>query len=639
MGCFLSVDARPVSGLRGTLKFVVTQYRQRLRASNPRFDKVRDPFAWINIACPPESYDVNVEPAKDDVLFEDSTKPLAAVETLLSQFYPSPSPRSTGRVSPPVTSPSQVISILEDQDSFIVIEPSSKRRRLSSCPDFDNEGNDDQLGIENRNVAHLDSDDEEATATPLRNVKVSNPWVMAKMNASVKPKSSIAASNGKLPSPLHERNHFETNLASTPERVRFPPFPPWQVLSPVSSPFRGNAPNDEARATFEASGDSSSAKAPLIQQASRTNESPLQEKRKRQSYSGFVSTGQPPLGNLVHEHPSPVTDDSPAPRKRNQTRRREHQFRNKPFVPPVRDESRVWFEAKPPESSPCKRPSTNARVRQNMDIRAFTSTVTRPTEETDGLELPRVVQTVPRRAVERASGTDMCLPTMALDSPDLVTRQGDEHAAFTEYFHARAARASHVPAAQELVHDESSAERNDEYDSAEASRAQGGLLEPSAATTVRHLLQTARLSVPTLELLSQKSTRMHRRVKGHVGYEAWEQRVSCADVSSPHGDILDNVHRAGQLREASINHVDVTAEGDGSASSGGVTSALTSPPVDRAEVQRWRKRLLQALGDELDAEVGEGALRGREGSGRVVAADMTVDGMFDAIRQHALRFS
>ncbi|KAL8878975.1 MAG: hypothetical protein Q9192_008332, partial [Flavoplaca navasiana] len=49
--------------------------------------KLTDPFLCMNLVCPPGSYDANVEPAKDDVLFSNSPHVLEVVEAFLKSQY------------------------------------------------------------------------------------------------------------------------------------------------------------------------------------------------------------------------------------------------------------------------------------------------------------------------------------------------------------------------------------------------------------------------------------------------------------------------------------------------------------------------------------------------------------------------
>ncbi|KAB8302897.1 hypothetical protein EYC80_006221 [Monilinia laxa] len=88
-GQYLSVDSRPVASEKGTMKRIVTIFKKYLRsglAESPS-DKIKNPFLRLNIVCPEASYDPNVEPAKDDILFENEMLVLEAVERMFKNFY------------------------------------------------------------------------------------------------------------------------------------------------------------------------------------------------------------------------------------------------------------------------------------------------------------------------------------------------------------------------------------------------------------------------------------------------------------------------------------------------------------------------------------------------------------------------
>jgi DNA mismatch repair protein MutL len=90
IGCgqFISIDSRPVAHDKGTMKKIVTMYKYYIKAAlTDNCESVRSPFLRLNIKCPISSYDPNVEPAKDDVLFEDETIILDFVENLFRSFY------------------------------------------------------------------------------------------------------------------------------------------------------------------------------------------------------------------------------------------------------------------------------------------------------------------------------------------------------------------------------------------------------------------------------------------------------------------------------------------------------------------------------------------------------------------------
>lgn len=88
IGQFVSVDARPVSTSKGTLKKVAELFKDRLKKSGKSFEGIKDPFLRLEIKCPPEAYDPNVEPAKDDVLFVEPNLVLQVVESFLAKALP-----------------------------------------------------------------------------------------------------------------------------------------------------------------------------------------------------------------------------------------------------------------------------------------------------------------------------------------------------------------------------------------------------------------------------------------------------------------------------------------------------------------------------------------------------------------------
>jgi hypothetical protein len=47
----------------------------------------KDSFIGLNICCPPGTYEVNVEPSKDNVLFKDEQHILGQFESFLSLVY------------------------------------------------------------------------------------------------------------------------------------------------------------------------------------------------------------------------------------------------------------------------------------------------------------------------------------------------------------------------------------------------------------------------------------------------------------------------------------------------------------------------------------------------------------------------
>ena len=88
MGQYLSVDSRPVSCAQGVFKQIVSLFKSFLKStSSPSGEKVVDPFLYLNLICPQGSYDANIEPAKDNVLFTDAHLVLELVETCFRDVY------------------------------------------------------------------------------------------------------------------------------------------------------------------------------------------------------------------------------------------------------------------------------------------------------------------------------------------------------------------------------------------------------------------------------------------------------------------------------------------------------------------------------------------------------------------------
>lgn len=89
LGHFVSIDCRPMSCSQGILREVVRHYRACVRRtfSQSEVKRVNDPLLILNIACQRASYDVNIEPGKDDVLFHRPQELLLAAQTLFNSHY------------------------------------------------------------------------------------------------------------------------------------------------------------------------------------------------------------------------------------------------------------------------------------------------------------------------------------------------------------------------------------------------------------------------------------------------------------------------------------------------------------------------------------------------------------------------
>ena len=98
LGQFFSVDSRPVSNTKGTAARLAKLFTSYLRADLGSTEKITSPFICLNVACPVGSYDPNIEPSKDDVLFTETEKVVAVFESFFRSIYGERSPEASDAV-------------------------------------------------------------------------------------------------------------------------------------------------------------------------------------------------------------------------------------------------------------------------------------------------------------------------------------------------------------------------------------------------------------------------------------------------------------------------------------------------------------------------------------------------------------
>lgn len=251
IGAFVSIDSRPVSSQRGTPKQIIKMLRGALKKANPMLDGAKEPFVYLKIVCPGESYDANIEPAKDNVLFEDPENVIEAARQLCSAAYPSSgeSARAMSQVQIQSQNAVQDAKRRSDDadDDFVTSLEGTAASHPFRVPKFGDQSSathqgfhralidDDarlnpetgQSDIESRqqarpafrsNMYGCDEEDldyldarpptgrTEADFEELRaarkDVTVSNPWVMAKLNTKVKPHESTEDLQSTAAAPL-----------------------------------------------------------------------------------------------------------------------------------------------------------------------------------------------------------------------------------------------------------------------------------------------------------------------------------------------------------------------------------------------------------------------------------------------------
>ncbi|KAI4953918.1 hypothetical protein J4E91_002767 [Alternaria rosae] len=230
-GSFVSIDARPVSSIRGTAKRIITTYKDRLRKSTPSLAGVKDPFFCMNIICPPDSYDPNIESAKDDVMFNNSEVVVAVVDKLLKAYYPEAiqdiadvqdteiQTSAQQQYEPRFEKlPSRVEnSITIHEDELANRNEQSTTDPAQALPHW----RSSMYGIDEDDLEFLQENPapvvEEGDEVGLRAVEVSNPWTIARMNTTIKPKQAV--SNEQLLSPAKSQRGVDLHLNSTSPAV------------------------------------------------------------------------------------------------------------------------------------------------------------------------------------------------------------------------------------------------------------------------------------------------------------------------------------------------------------------------------------------------------------------------------------
>ncbi|KAM0471782.1 hypothetical protein ACHAPX_009175 [Trichoderma viride] len=89
-GLYLSVDSRPLSATCSIAKIITAIFKShlnRVTGSTESGISIHNPFIRLNIRCPAYSYDANVAPLKDEVIFGDEKKIIACFTGLCQRIY------------------------------------------------------------------------------------------------------------------------------------------------------------------------------------------------------------------------------------------------------------------------------------------------------------------------------------------------------------------------------------------------------------------------------------------------------------------------------------------------------------------------------------------------------------------------
>lgn len=406
----------------------------------------------MNLVCPPGSYDANVEPAKDDVLFIDSSRVLDMVENFFKSIYGQlrSKEKSTSKGKTSVSKSQAFDLLLAKRKSPAAIQPGSPALPRKYSPIYVETGESNELfgdstnppmdkrrsspkgdssavneststDIQSSPILHLTgaqhtwqqsmcvgddhdelpdvhtaSQDQDVDAEEdLRDVRVSNPWTLAKLNAPLRPRNPNGLSgNGQLHTPAKDHDGIMGELLSPlrmdptatdqtglPSPDKSDALTPFEEPSDDSFPYplrpwgkarRGNAsrsnppPSDDAPSSLLL--DTWMQRPSALPQGTRQEDlfvdqhDPVTSRPLRD----FVSASELPRGTPL----SRIPDISQKPgRKVGLRKQRQVGNVNKPFKPPVvHDEERVWFDHLRP-SSATHSPTKKKAARQSQDMR------------------------------------------------------------------------------------------------------------------------------------------------------------------------------------------------------------------------------------------------------------------------------
>ncbi|ETN37378.1 uncharacterized protein HMPREF1541_08369 [Cyphellophora europaea CBS 101466] len=234
---YFSVDKRPISAERDLMKRISKLYKNYLRDALPADDSssVSKPFMCVRVFCPPESYDVNVEPTKDCVMFYRPNIVFDLFEKLLRNAYGEIRPSEAA-----ITTPVDDVGPVKPVSSFDILLARKSDAREQSNKQFSASAGDTSTDIPIREAEmaiHPQSDDarrggsisdEEAGTT------LDNPWTKAKMNVRLVSNNGDASTD--VDSGAHVISAAESRLQASVTPNRLPLGTSIQLPTPDPSP-------------------------------------------------------------------------------------------------------------------------------------------------------------------------------------------------------------------------------------------------------------------------------------------------------------------------------------------------------------------------------------------------------------------
>lgn len=412
-GQFASIDSRPVSCSRGFLKNIITSYKQHVRelAGTTGHDIPRDLFLYLSITCSHDSYDANVEPAKDDVLFEDEKALLLLADELFKSIYTLPSHQKPG-ANEQSASPRQVPAVTDQAEALdggkVASASIFNARPNSSGRSEGNEDSSDMI---------LDDSVSPPEASRRNNQNTLNPWLITKLNTPAKEPHAPIVSTPRRQS------------SSTAHMLNTPPASGYQQLNTRETPSysnerrptRSSGPQPLQRSMEEWTNppprfpplspeaqyeDAEPQQMPELLEV----ESPVRNASKDPRPAGFVSAASVPLGTPWSP---PLTQKKPPSRGAGRF--------NKPFAPLKRVADQTNIEhgggRQPSPSSPPFRPVQGSprlpvprddNVEDALEYERRKATATRRLREDVRMDLTRDGQDQPpNQEDQRTANTDV----------------------------------------------------------------------------------------------------------------------------------------------------------------------------------------------------------------------------------------
>ncbi|KAI9687054.1 MAG: hypothetical protein M1822_002464 [Bathelium mastoideum] len=348
IGQFMSVDGRVMDVKKGTMKKMVRLCKERMRGAS--LEVSREWAMVLNMTCPRGSYDVNVEPAKDDVIFENEPLVLGGWEKLLEEAYPTRpeqdhiAPELTESQAP--THNADTERILNDLSDDGIAPTTGRRRSVRSdmYQPFDMDDEDEiplfRRSVSGENEIEVDEEQEQVT----QDVSISNPWVIAKMNAPLRCQRDEAAPRDQSAAAQDPTRELQQSFATPKKRPGlFDNVPYLPTPQASSSPTR--APRSDR--SLESMGIFPYASSPRRVDEAEQSAATQASRAPTISYS----TPQPLQGTPL----SMVPDITPPAQRKRPKQKPSQGNVNKPFVSPVSTRRRE--DAPSRNANPSRKPS------------------------------------------------------------------------------------------------------------------------------------------------------------------------------------------------------------------------------------------------------------------------------------------